>query len=85
MLPNTSVVEHSIRTWSRCVKRRVEENPAGVREMFAKKAGAEENQANGKKTQQTYITGRHLAFVVAGGVILRALGAGWVLVRTLIP
>jgi hypothetical protein len=53
--------------------------------MFAKKAGAEENQAKGKKTQQIYFSGIHLAFVIAGGFLLLALGAAWVFVRTLIP
>ena len=32
--------------------------------------------------QQTFLPGMHLAFVIAGGVLLLALGAAWVFVRT---
>jgi MFS transporter, DHA2 family, methylenomycin A resistance protein len=32
--------------------------------------------------QQTFLSGMHLAFVIAGGVLLLALGSAWIFVRT---
>src|SRR5215471_9177798 len=46
------VAEHSIRTWRRNVKSRVEEHPAGAREMVAQQAEAEEHRAKERRAER---------------------------------
>jgi hypothetical protein len=45
--------------------------------------GSDPGNAGGHR--QSFVSGMHLAFVIAAGVLVLALGAAWVIVRTLIP